>query len=147
MTTTSVPGRPRSTEVTAGRDRAPARSMLRAVGFTDDDFERSVAGFTRYDVLVVNSLRDGLNLVAKEGPLVNPRHGVLCLSPEAGAYAELHEAALAVHPFDVKQTAQALHRALSMADDERRDRAERLRELVMVHTPRTWFDALVTHAR
>ena len=56
---------------------------------TDDDFERSVAGFTRYDVLIVNSLKDGLNLVAKEGPLVNQRDGVLCLSPEAGAYAEL----------------------------------------------------------
>ena len=115
---------------------------------TDDDFERSVAGFTRYDVLIVNSLRDGLNLVAKEGPLVNPRHGVLCLSPEAGAYAELHEAApLAVHPFDVEQTANALHRALSMGDDERRDRATRLRELVLVHTPRTWLDTLISHAR
>ncbi len=114
---------------------------------THDDFERSVAGFTRYDVLVVNSLKDGLNLVAKEGPLVNRRDGVLCLSPEAGAYAELHEAALAVHPFDVEQTANALHRALSMGDDERRDRAARLRELVMVHTPRTWLDALISHAR
>jgi trehalose 6-phosphate synthase len=72
---------------------------------------------------------------------------VLCLSPEAGAYAELHEAALAVHPFDVEQTANAFHRALSMSDRERRKRATRLRELVVAHTPRTWLDALVTHAR
>jgi trehalose 6-phosphate synthase len=114
---------------------------------TDDDFERSVAGLTRYDVLIVNSLKDGLNLVAKEGPLVNARDGVLCLSPEAGAYAELHDAALAVHPFDVEQTANALHRALSMSDDERHDRAERLRELVVKHTPRTWLEALIAHAR
>jgi len=114
---------------------------------TDDDFERSVAGLTRYDVLIVNSLKDGLNLVAKEGPLVNGRDGVLCLSPEAGAYAELHGAALAVHPFDVEQTANALHRALSMSDDERHDRAAQLRDLVVKHTPRTWLEALIAHAR
>jgi trehalose 6-phosphate synthase len=78
---------------------------------------------------------------------VNARDGVLCLSPEAGAYAELHDAALAVHPFDVEQTANALHRALSMSDDERHDRAERLRELVVKHTPRTWLEALIAHAR
>src|SRR5205823_4101986 len=54
-----------------------------------DDFARSVAGLERYDVLFVNPLRDGLNLVAKEGPVCNRRDGVLCLSPEAGAYEEL----------------------------------------------------------
>src|SRR5262249_41620018 len=78
-----------------------------------DDFARSVAAFTLYDVLLVNSLKDGLNLVAKEGPLVNRRGGVLCLSPEAGSYAELAGTALEVHPFDVAQSAEALHTALS----------------------------------
>ena len=81
---------------------------------TRDDYERTVAGFLRYDVLLVNPIKDGLNLVAKEGPLVNTRDGVLCLSPEAGAYEELHDAALRVHPYDLEQTADALHRALSM---------------------------------
>ncbi|HXY94349.1 MAG TPA: trehalose-6-phosphate synthase [Acidimicrobiia bacterium] len=114
---------------------------------TRDDFDASVGGFTRYDVLLVNSLKDGLNLVAKEGPLVNRRDGVLCLSPEAGAYAELHEAALAVHPFDVEQAARALHVALSMDDEERHARATRLQALARVHNPRTWLDALVSHAR
>jgi trehalose 6-phosphate synthase len=114
---------------------------------TRDDFERSVAAFTRYDVLFVNSLADGLNLVAKEGPFVNPRNGVLCLSPEAGAYEELHDAALAVHPWDIAQTATALHRALSMGPAERAARAGRLRRLAVTHTPRTWLDALVSHAR
>jgi trehalose 6-phosphate synthase len=112
-----------------------------------DDFSRSVAAFTRYDVLLVNSLKDGLNLVAKEGPLVNRRDGVLCLSPEAGSYAELAGTALEVHPFDVAQSAEALHTALSMPDDERAARAARLRELVLVHSPRTWLEALVSHAR
>lgn len=114
---------------------------------TRDDLERTIAGFTRYDVLFVNSLADGLNLVAKEGPLVNARDGVLCLSPETGAFEELHEAALGVHPWDVSQTADALHRALSMRPAERAARAARLRALSVVHTPQTWLDALVSHAR
>ena len=86
---------------------------------TRDDYEHTIAGFTRYDVLLVNPVKDGLNLVAKEGPLVNQRDGVVLLSPEAGAYEELHEAVLAVHPYDVEQSAHALHPALSMPDDER----------------------------
>jgi len=114
---------------------------------TLDDFERSVAAFTRYDVLLVNSLKDGLNLVAKEGPLVNQRDGVLCLSPETGSYEELHEAAIEVHPWDIAESADALHTALSMPPEERAARAQRLRELVVVHTPRTWLDANVSHAR
>ena len=111
-----------------------------------DDYERSVAGFRRYDVLFVNPVKDGLNLVAKEGPLVNERDGVLCLSPEAGAYDELGDAAVAVHPFDVSQSAAALHEALAMPASERAARALRLRELIVRHTPRSWLDELFTHA-
>jgi trehalose 6-phosphate synthase len=111
-----------------------------------DDYARTVAGFTRYDVLLVNSIKDGLNLVAKEGPLVNERDGVLALSPEAGSYDELHDAALTVHPFDVSQAAGALHDALSMPASERAARSRRLRELVSLHTPRQWIDELIEHA-
>jgi trehalose 6-phosphate synthase len=114
---------------------------------TRDDYERTIAGFTRYDALVVNPVKDGLNLVAKEGPLVNQRDGVVVLSPEAGAYDELHEAVLPIHPYDIEQGAHALHTALVMSDDERGYRAARLRELAAVHTPKTWLDELLTHAR
>jgi trehalose 6-phosphate synthase len=113
---------------------------------TRDDYERSVAAFTRYDALFVNPLKDGLNLVAKEGPIVNERAGVVCLSPEAGAYEELQEAVLAVHPYDITQTAAALHDALAMQRVERTRRAARLRELVARHNPRSWLDALLSHA-
>ena len=81
---------------------------------TRDDFARTVAAYRRYDVLLVNPVKDGLNLVAKEGPIVNERDGVLCLSPDAGAWDELSPGAIAVHPFDVTQTASQLHRALTM---------------------------------
>ncbi len=114
---------------------------------TRDDYEQTIAGFTRYDALLVNPVKDGLNLVAKEGPLVNTRNGVVVLSPEAGAYDELAEAVLPVHPYDIEQGAAALHAALSMPDDERRARGTRLRELAGVHTPQSWLAELLTHAR
>jgi trehalose 6-phosphate synthase len=114
---------------------------------TRDDYERTIAGFTRYDALMVNPVKDGLNLVAKEGPLVNQRDGVVLLSPEAGAYDELHEAVLAIHPYDIEHGAHALHTALVMSDDERSERATRVRALAAVHTPKTWLDQLLTHAR
>ena len=88
-----------------------------------DDCARSLAALSISDVLLVNPVRDGLNLVAKEGPLLN-RAGRLVLSAEAGAYEELAGAgALGVNPFDVSGTAEALHRALCMAADERARRA------------------------
>ena len=73
-----------------------------------DDPGRSIAALMRYDVLLVNPLRDGLNLVAKEGPIVNTTNGVLALSREAGAFAELHAEALEINPFDVPATATVL---------------------------------------
>ena len=112
-----------------------------------DDFVASVAALTRYDVLLVNPLRDGLNLVAKEGPLVNRAAGVLALSREAGAFEELSGAALEVHPYDLVQTAGALEQALDMEPGERSDRADRLRALCAARTPASWLADLVAHAR
>jgi trehalose 6-phosphate synthase len=112
-----------------------------------DDFPRSVAGYLRYDALLVNPIKDGLNLVAKEGPLVNRRDGVLCLSTEAGAYDELQSAALAVHPYDLEQTAATLHTALTMSDDARREQASRLRDLAAAATPASWLQELINVAR
>ena len=105
-----------------------------------DDYPRSVAALQRSDVLLVNPVRDGLNLVAKEGPLVNDRDGVLVLSREAGAWPELGEAALGINPFDVAETADALVAGLEMADEERAGRAARLRALAGARTPADWLD-------
>ena len=114
---------------------------------TRDDYEQTIAGFRRYDVLLVNPVKDGLNLVAKEGPLVNQRDGVVVLSPEAGAYDELRDAVVPMHPFDIEQGAAALHTALGLPADERAPRAKTLRELAAAHTPRTWLDELLIQAR
>lgn len=105
-----------------------------------DDYARSIAALTRYDVLLVNPVRDGLNLVAKEGPLLNRRHGVLALSREAGAWDELGEAALEVNPFDVAGTAAVLAAALDLGATARTERSSRLAELAAARTPRKWLD-------
>ena len=108
-----------------------------------DNFPRSVAAYKQYDVLLVNAVSDGLNLVAKEGPLVNERDGVLVLSENAGAYAELADWALGVNPFDVWDQAETLHEALAMAPDERRRRADGLRAQVQESDLSAWIAGLL----
>lgn len=106
-----------------------------------DDFIRSVAAYKQYDALLVNAVFDGLNLVSKEAPLVNERDGVLVLSENAGSHEELGEWALTVNPFDLVGQADALYEALTMATDERRRRAEAIREHVREHDLAAWIEA------
>ena len=94
----------------------------------------------------MNPVRDGLNLVAKEGMIVNERDGVLALSRESGVWAELDEVALEVQPFDVSGTADVLHHALSMSADERRAHADAVRERVLRRTAADWFGDQVAAA-
>ncbi|MDQ3145490.1 MAG: trehalose-6-phosphate synthase, partial [Actinomycetota bacterium] len=104
-----------------------------------DDYPRSVAALRRFDVLLVNPVRDGLNLVAKEGMAVNERSGVLALSQEAGVWEELGDVALAVNPFDVSGTADVLHTALSMGVGQRQDHGRAVRKVVGARSPTMWF--------
>jgi trehalose 6-phosphate synthase len=106
-----------------------------------DDFLGSVAAYKQYDVLLVNAIFDGLNLVAKEAPLVNQRDGVLVLSENAGAHAELGEWALTVNPFDVAGQADAIHEALVLSVEERRARLEAIRAHVREHDLGAWITA------
>lgn len=112
----------------------------------EDDFPATVAALQRYDVLLVNPIRDGMNLVAKEGPVLNRRSGVLALSAQAGAFAELGEHAVEVEPFDVTGTALALERALELPDGERAARAAALARLAVGHPPAAWFHEVAAHA-
>lgn len=106
---------------------------------TSDSFPRSVAALRRYDVLLVNPVRDGLNLVAMEGPVLNGRDGVLALSREAGAWDVLGHGAVGLNPFDIAGTAAALSQALAMGPDERRGRAVALRIAARRRTPQDWL--------
>ena len=106
-----------------------------------DDYARSLAAYALADVLLVNPVRDGMNLVAKEGPVLSPDGVVLVLSREAGAADELGADALLVNPFDVSQTAAALHEALVMVPAERRARCDRLAEAAAALPPAAWLAA------
>jgi trehalose 6-phosphate synthase len=113
----------------------------------DDDYPRSLAALTRYDVLLVNPVRDGLNLVAMEGPVINGRDGVLALSREAGAFDRLAGGALEVNPFDVTGTAAVLSRALATDEEERAERAAVLKAAILARSPSDWFCDLLAAAR
>jgi trehalose 6-phosphate synthase len=106
-----------------------------------DDFPRSLAGYKQFDVLFVNPVFDGLNLVAKEAFLLNERDGVLVLSENAGAHEELGEWAVSVNPYDVSAQADALYEALTLEPEERRRRAEAIRAHVRAHDIHEWISA------
>jgi trehalose 6-phosphate synthase len=120
-------------------ERYPGAVELRVA----DNFPQSVAAYKQFDVLLVNAVYDGMNLVVKEAPLVNQRDGVVVLSENAGAHEELGEWCITVNPFDVWGQAQALHEALTLGEEERRRRIEAIRAQVRTHDVRAWIDGLL----
>ena len=107
--------------------------------FYEHNYPQAIAGMRLYDVLLVNPVADGMNLVAKEGPIMNTRDGVLILSEEAGAHEQLKDGAISIVPTDREGMVQALYKALTMPAEERRRRAERLRHKVEGEDIIHWF--------
>jgi trehalose 6-phosphate synthase len=105
-----------------------------------DNFPQAVAAYKHYDVLLVNAMFDGMNLVAKEAPAVNTRDGVVMLSENTGAHEELGEFALSVNPFDIQELADSIHAALTMRFEERHRRSQGLKEIVTARDPGDWID-------
>jgi trehalose 6-phosphate synthase len=105
-----------------------------------DDVEEAFASYKHYDVLLVNAMFDGMNLVAKEGPLLNENGGVSILSENTGAHAELGEFALSVNPFDIQELADSIHAALAMDPGERAERLAGLQAIVTARDPGDWID-------
>jgi trehalose 6-phosphate synthase len=112
-----------------------------------DDLEEAVAAYKHYDVLMVNAMFDGMNLVAKEGPMVNERAGVSVLSENTGAHEELGEYALSVNPFDLQELADSIHAALTMPEHERRRRHEGLTSIITARNPGDWVDEQLADIR
>jgi trehalose 6-phosphate synthase len=104
-----------------------------------ENYPRAVAALQMYDVLLVNSVADGMNLVAKEGPTVNLRDGVVILSERTGARQQLETGSLVISPWDIYATAEAMHQALTMPAEERRERAQRLRDLIEREDIEDWL--------
>jgi trehalose 6-phosphate synthase len=105
-----------------------------------ENFHDAVARYKHFDLLMVNSLFDGMNLVAKEAPAVNTRDGVLMLSENTGSHEELYDYVITVNPFDIQAQADAIHRALTMPAEERRQRSEGLKEIIYSRNPGDWVD-------
>jgi trehalose 6-phosphate synthase len=112
-----------------------------------DDLDEAVASYKHYDVMMVNAMFDGMNLVAKEGPLVNERNGVSILSENTGAHEELGEFALSVNPFDVQELADAIYSALTMNPEARERRARGLKDIVTQRNPGDWIDEQLSDIR
>jgi trehalose 6-phosphate synthase len=108
-----------------------------------DDFARSLAAYSLADVLVVNPVRDGMNLVAKEGPVLSEQNLSLVLSREAGAVAELGNDSFVVNPYDVSQTSAAMWDALQLPLGSRAERCERLAAAAVALPPARWFSQQV----
>lgn len=113
----------------------------------NDDFPTALAILREADVVVVNPIRDGLNLVAREAVLVNSYDAVLILSREAGIADELGPAAITVNPYDISETATAMFRALTMDPDERTHRAAELRKLATARSSTDWLDDQLNAAK
>jgi trehalose 6-phosphate synthase len=105
-----------------------------------ENFHDAVARYKHFDLLMVNSLFDGMNLVAKEAPAVNTRNGVLMLSENTGSHEELYDYVITVNPFDIQAQADAIYRALTMPAGERREWSEGLKEIIFSRNPGDWVD-------
>jgi trehalose 6-phosphate synthase len=103
-----------------------------------DDYSEVIAAYGIYDVLMVNPVFDGMNLVAMEGPVLNRHDGVVLLSRNAGAFEILDKHVLPVAPFDIEDQAEALERALAMSDEERKRRARGIKRVVAAHPLSKW---------
>jgi trehalose 6-phosphate synthase len=110
--------------------------------YLKDDFDRTLGALLVYDVLMVNSIMDGMNLVSKEGPAINENHGVLILSAGTGSSSELGDSAIGLEdPLDVDATADALERALDLNGHRRRQLATELRGKATAMRPEDWINA------
>lgn len=107
-----------------------------------DNYPRALAAMSLADVLIINPVWDGMNLVAKEGPSVSENDSVLILSRNAGAADDLAEGALLVNPFDTMELAETIAQAIQMPRDERAERAKKLRAGAAALPPQSWFAAV-----
>jgi trehalose 6-phosphate synthase len=108
-----------------------------------DNFALSIAAYKQFDVLLVNAIFDGMNLVAKEAPLVNRRDGAVVLSENTGAHAELGEWAISINPFDIEEQGEALGAALQLGAAERRRRLQAITAHVRDHDLTAWVESLL----
>jgi trehalose 6-phosphate synthase len=112
-----------------------------------ESIRKAMAALRNFDVLLVNPVYDGLNLVVKEGALVNRAEGVIVLSENAGAHEELQPHVLSINPFDIEATAEAIYQGMTMSSEERRKRNEAARNVVRTSDISRWITRQVQDIR
>jgi trehalose 6-phosphate synthase len=112
-----------------------------------ESVRKAMAALRNFDVLVVNPVYDGLNLISKEGALVNRADGVIVLSENAGAHEELNPHVLSINPFDIMATADAMHQAIVMSTEEKKKRNEAARAVVRTNDITRWITRQVQDIR
>ena len=117
----------------ANQDWQPIRA------FMENNYTQAIAGMKLYDILLVNTIIEGMSLVAKEGPVVNSHDGVLVLSESSGAYHQLAEGVLAVSPTDIEGTMETLYQAITMSPEERKERAKTLSDAIQREDINHWI--------
>jgi trehalose 6-phosphate synthase len=105
-----------------------------------ENFSDAVARYKHYDLLMVNAIFDGMNLVAKEAPAVNTRDGVLMLSENTGSHEELYDFVISVNPFDIQEQSDAIYRALTMDPEQKAEWSRGLKNIVFGRNPGDWVD-------
>ena len=109
------------------------------VPFIENNYTQAIAGMKLYDVLLVNTIIEGTNLVAKEGPVVNARDGILVLSNSSGVYRQLAGGAISVSPTDIEGTMEALYQAITMSPEERKKWATNLSDSICREDINHWI--------
>lgn len=102
------------------------------------DYDLVIALLKRYDVLMVNPILDGMNIVAKEGSVVNENNGVIVLSNGAGCYEELKDGAICINPFDLRQTAESIDMALLMDEKTKAQMIAKTRKAIQRNDLNKW---------
>ena len=109
------------------------------VPFIENNYTQAIAGMKLYDVLLVNTIIEGMNLVAKEGPVVNSRNGVIVLSHSSGVYQQLSDGVVSISPTDIEGTMEALHQAITMSAEDRKIKSAKLYESVCREDINHWL--------
>jgi trehalose 6-phosphate synthase len=103
------------------------------------EYSLVTAALKNYDCLLVNSIHDGMNIVPKEGAIVNENNGVLILSETTGAHDELKEYSISINALDIAQTAKAIYKAVKMEQNEREKRLKGLKEIINQYDVYKWI--------
>ena len=114
--------------------------------YFENNRARGLVAMRHADVLLVNPVIDGMNLVVKEGAVVGERDPAIVLSRTAGAYLQLAPAVLPVTPTDLAETQARLADALEMPREQRRSQAALARQIVLSESLTGWMLAQIRDA-